>query len=248
MRNDSYFFLKRFFVPIFLSFFIFIFSTISLTSTAQTPYQVQDLKQISQQVQEFLKTQTIGLPGRIEISFTPLDPNLRLPSCANLSLFFPPGNRAWGKTSVGVRCTSGPSWSIYVQANVAIYGQYLIAANPIAQGQTISQRDVSSQSGDISTLPPGIFTDISQVLGKTAKISLSSGTPLKLEFVKLPLVIRQGQTVRISSAGSGFTVSTEGQSLSDATDGDVVTVRMANGQTITGIANITGQVVIGARQ
>ena len=86
--------------------------------------QKQDLGALRQKAEAFLITQSQGYPGKVEIQVGGIDPRLQLASCASPEVFLPTGSRAWGKTSIGIRCTASASWTIYVQANVSVMGQY----------------------------------------------------------------------------------------------------------------------------
>jgi flagella basal body P-ring formation protein FlgA len=50
--------------------------------------------------------------------------------------------------------------------------------------------------------------------------------------------------VRITAKGPGFSVSSEGKALNNATEGQVVQVRTSSGQTVSGIARPSGIVEI----
>ena len=223
-----------------------LFLAIPVTAQSQTEAP-QDLRILNLKAKEFLIAQSVGSPGKVEVSVTPIDPNLRLAFCPSPEAFFPAGSRAWGKTSVGIRCSSPTSWTFYVQANVSIFADYVVAATPLYQGQVIANSELQMQKGDLTTLPAGIFTNNSQILGRTVKMSLTAGSVIRQDMLKQTLVIQQNQTVRVVSAGNGFSVSTEGQAINTATDGQVVQVRMIGGQVITGTANASGQVVVNAK-
>ena len=104
--------------------------------------------------------------------------------------------------------------------------------------------DIVVVSGDLSTLPTGIIGDPQAVIGKTLRNSLAAGQPLRSDQLLAPLVIRQGQTVRVISAGPGFAVSAEGKALNNAAEGQVAQIRMNSGQTVSGIAKADGSVEI----
>ncbi|MEZ0231360.1 MAG: flagellar basal body P-ring formation chaperone FlgA [Methylophilaceae bacterium] len=205
--------------------------------------QIQNLSLVKKKVEDFLTSQSMGYPGKVTITSGHLDNNLRLANCPAMETFLPPGSRAWGKTSVGVRCTS-PNWLVYVQANVSVMSQYLVAAAPLMQGRTISDHDFMFESGDLSQLPPGVFTDPSQAVGRIVNVSLNAGTVLRLEMLKLPPVIQQGQKVVITTVGKGFQISADAMALTTASDGQVVKAKVANGQVISGIARSGGQIEV----
>lgn len=204
----------------------------------------QDLSEVKIKVIEFLQMQTVGYPGKVTVQAGAIDPHLRLTQCDDVQVFLPNGSRAWGKTSVGVRCNAPSAWTIYVQATVNVVAQYLVAAVPLAQGRIVTHEDLLFQAGDLTQLPAGIFTDVTQALGRIVNISMNAGTVLRQEMLKASPVIQQGQTVMIVSAGRGFSVSAEGKAMTKASEGQVVQVKVANGQVVSGIARQGGQVEV----
>ncbi|MDI1308038.1 MAG: flagellar basal body P-ring formation chaperone FlgA [Methylotenera sp.] len=219
-------------------------SVTPVTATA-APMGKQNLAQIKTKITEFLETQTIGYPGKVSVRAGAIDPNLKLAQCPDMQVFMPTGSRAWGKTSVGVRCNAPNVWTIYVQASVNVLAQYLVAASPLAQGQTVTDQDMMFENGDLTQLPAGVFTEQSQALGRTVNISMTVGTVLRQELLRVTPVVQPGQTVMVTSKGQGFSVSAEGLSMAKANEGQVVQVKVASGQIVTGIARNGGQVEVG---
>ena len=207
-------------------------------------YPKQDLALVKTKVEEFLQMQTVGYPGKVTVQAGAIDPNLKLAQCQDMQVFLPSGSRAWGKTSVGIRCSTPSAWTIYAQATVNVVAQYLVAATPLAQGRVITPEDLLFQTGDLTQLPAGIFTDIAQALGRIVNISMNAGTVLRQEMLKVSPVVQQGQTVMLTSGGKGFRVSAEGKALTKANEGQVVQVKVANGQVVSGIARSGGQVEV----
>ena len=209
------------------------------------PMTKQNLASIKTKITEFLETQTIGYPGKVSVHAGAIDPNLKLAQCPDMQVFMPTGSRVWGKTSVGVRCNAPNAWTIYVQATVNVVAQYLVAASPLAQGQTVTEQDMMFESGDLTQLPAGVFTEQSQAIGRTVNISMNAGAVLRQELLKVAPVVQLGQTVMVTSKGNGFSVSAEGLSMAKANEGQVVQVKVASGQIVTGIARNGGQVEVG---
>ncbi|QWD71786.1 flagellar basal body P-ring formation chaperone FlgA [Polynucleobacter sp. UB-Raua-W9] len=211
---------------------------------AQTP-AFQSLKVINQKVKDFLTTQSAGSPGKPEITVTPMEEGAQLSYCPSPEAFFPPNSAAWGRTTVGVRCGQPKPWTVYVQANVSIIANYVVAGAPIGQGQIITANELQLQKGDLTTLPTGIFTEFNRIIGQTARMSLVAGTVLKKEMLKMPLIVQKGQSVRVSSGGKGFSISTDGQALNEASEGELVKVKVSNGSVLNGIAKENGIVEVG---
>jgi flagella basal body P-ring formation protein FlgA len=214
----------------------------SATQVNQTAKQ--NLTILKAKIAEFLETQTIGYPGKVNINVGAIDPNIKLAQCPDVQVFLPTGSRAWGKTSVGVRCSAPVNWAIYVQASVNVTAQYLVAAAPLAQGQVVTSQDLIFEKGDLTQLPPGIFTDISQAVGRSVSMSMNAGTVLRQEMLKITPIVLQGQNVKVTSVGNGFSVSAEGKAMAKANEGQLVQVKVASGQVITGIARNGGQVEV----
>lgn len=224
--------------------------TTSVTFTGNVEKSVgtsnkQNLNLIKEKIAEFLQTQTIGYPGKVKTQVGAIDPNLKLAGCHDLQVFVPSGSRAWGKTTVGVKCEAPSAWTIYVQANVSVLAQYLVAAAPLGQGQIVTAKDVIFENGDLTQLPAGVFTDATQAIGRSVNISMNAGTVLRQEMLKITPVVQQGQTVKLVSSGVGFSVSAEGKAMGKANEGQVVQVKVASGQLVTGIARAGGQIEVG---
>lgn len=190
-----------------------------------------------------LRLQTQGLPGKVDIQLNKPDTS-RLPPCSAMEAFTPPGVKLMGKSYVGIRCLAPNAWSILVSAQISVIGTYLVTARSLMAGQHIQPGDLLVRQGDLSQLPTGLVGDLQQTVGKTLRISLGAGQPLRADALISPLVIKQNQTVRVLSRGAGFAVSAEGKALNNASEGQIVNVRMSSGQTVSGTAKADGSVEI----
>jgi len=219
----------------------------SQLATAQTQPAApgrQNVAALRAVVEQFLQTQTAGLPGEVSVKVGTIDARTALAACPAPEAFLQPGARAWGKTTVGVRCTAPSSWTIFVQAQVNVKAEYVAAALPLAQGQTIEQGQLVLVKGDIAAMPSGILTDMSQAIGRTPTVSLAAGTPLRADSLRSKPVVQQGQAVRLVSNGNGFSVSGEGKAIGNAGEGQVVQVRTAGGSIVSGTAKAGGMVEV----
>ncbi len=201
--------------------------------------QKQDLQALQQVAEQFLKSQTSGLPGSVTVTIDPADARLTLAACLEPQAFMPNGGRLFGRTTVGIKCVAPSPWTIYLRANVQVISDYLVAAVPLAQGQTISASDITRIRG-MSALPSGVITEESQVIGRVANMSLRAGTPLRLDTIRNQRVVQQGQAVRVVSIGPGFQISTEARALTNANEGQMAQARTAAGQVVSGIAKAGG--------
>lgn len=207
-------------------------------------FKRQPIHKITESVAQFLEQQVIGYPGQPSIRVGQIDPNIKLSSCETLEAFLPKGSKAWGKTSVGVRCNGAARWTIYVQADVNVHAQYLVAAAPLSQGTIIGDEHLTFATGDLTQLPTGIFTESQQAVGRIVNMSVPAGTVLRQNILKRAPVVQRGQTVILTSSGPGFKVAAEGKSLGNAVEGEVVQVKVASGQVVAGVAQENGQIEI----
>jgi flagella basal body P-ring formation protein FlgA len=234
--------MKRILVPALL----LASSLVSSLTCAQTAAAGgrQNVAQLRTVVEQFLQTQTAGLPGEVSVKVGAIDARTALAACPAPEAFLQPGARAWGKTTVGVRCTAPSNWTLFVQAQVSVKADYVAAALPLAQGQPIEQGQLVLVKGDIATMPNGIITDMAQAVGRTPMVSLAAGTPLRLDSLRSRPVVQQGQAVRLVSNGKGFSVSSEGKAIGNAGEGQVVQVRTSSGTVVSGTAKAGGMVEV----
>ncbi len=231
--------MKRFVSRVLLPLVCLLGLLSPLPALAQTPQAP-----IYKAVEDFLRTQTQGLPGKASFRITPLDTRTQLSACDALEPFFPSAAPPWGRVTVGVRCLGPSSWTVYVQAQVSVQTKYLVAARSLAAGQVLEASDVISRNGDLGTLPATILMEAEQAIGRTVKIGIASGQPLRSDQLIAPWAVQQGQTVRTVSQGDGFSVSSEGKALNSAVEGQIVQVRTPSGQTVSGIARMGGIVEV----
>lgn len=200
----------------------------------------QNLPALRTVVEQYLQTQSAGLPGKVTVKVGQVDPRTSLAACPAPEAFQQPGARAWGKTTVGVRCTAPSPWTVYIQATVNVVADYVAAAVPLAQGQPVDAGQLVMMKGDIAAMPNGIITDMAQAIGRTPTASLPAGTPLRLDTLKSKPVVQQGQAVRLVSKGSNFSVSSEAKAINNAGEGQVAQARTQSGTVVSGTARAGG--------
>jgi flagellar basal body P-ring formation protein FlgA len=225
---------------------LIILSIAAQCASAQAPAPAprQDLAAVRALAEQYLQAQSAGLPGTVSITMGAVDQRMQLAACAAPEAFQQPGARAWGKTTVGVRCAAPTPWTVYIQASVSVQSHYVAAAMPLSQGQTIDASQLVLVKGDLAALPNGVLTDMAQAVGRTSSLSLPSGAPLRADMLRSKPVVQQGQAVRVVSGGAGFKVSAEARAIGSAGDGQVVQVRTNAGAILSGVARAGGLVEV----
>jgi len=214
-------------------------SALAQTTEPNTPPR-QDLGALQKIAEQFMKVQTTGLSGTVNIAVEPVDNRLNLAACTSPQAFMPNGGRLWGRTTIGIKCIAPSPWTVYVRATVQVIAEYIVTAAPLAQGQVIGPNDITKVKGDLSNLPNGTITDASQAIGRTANISLALGAPIRQDALRSNRVVQQGQAVRVVSTGPGFQITTEARALTNGSEGQMVQAKTPAGQVVSGIAKAGG--------
>lgn len=223
---------------------VLAFLLLGAAGLCQASIERAQLAQINKAVEQLLRNQTAGLPGKVSFTLGAIDTRLSLAACAAPEAFVPAGVRLWGNASVGVRCNGSSPWTIYVPVSVKILAGVVVAAHALAQGHAIEPGDLAVQEANLGELPVAVITEPQQAVGRIATLSIAPGQPLRQDLLRSPPVVQQGQSVTVRALGQGFQVSAEGKAVSNAAEGQVALVRTASGRTVSGIARVGGIVDI----
>lgn len=187
-------------------------------------------------VRLYLERATAGLPGRVEVSIGRLDERLNLAPCAQVEPYVPAQARLWGRTQIGLRCLAGASWNVFLPVEIRVFGQALVAARPIAYGQTVASEDIRQDEVELSKESGAPATDPELVEGRLATRGIAAGAVLRADYFRAPPAIGSGDTVRLVYNGAGFTVTASGRALSSAIEGAPVRVQTESGRVVQGVA------------
>lgn len=197
------------------------------------PGAAQSHAEIRDTVSAFVRTQTRAMPGNVSIQVAEIDRRISLPACPSLEAFLPAGAQLNGNGSVGVRCLGKQGWSLFVPVNVKFSVNMLTTRKTLLQGQTITAEDIGSLSSE--SLQAGTLTDPAQAIGKIMKYGVAAGQILRNDMLRAPYTVKQGQSVKLQVRGAGFHVSSEGQALNNAAEGETSSARTASGQIVSGV-------------
>jgi flagellar basal body P-ring formation protein FlgA len=218
-----------------------ICSSLSLAVLAQNA-DVQSPAALQAAVRSFLEQQTAGQAAEVQIKVSDPDPRFKLPACVHLEAFLPSGSRLTGRTLVGVRCTEGTHWQVFLGAEVRLHAAVWVASRPLPAGSQVSATDLRQETVDITTFSSAVVMQPEQALGKTLSRPVAAGLPLRLDALKSADTLAAGDAVRVDCVGPGFKVSSDGKAVGSANPGQSVQVRMPSGQILSGIVK-PGKVV-----
>lgn len=193
---------------------------------------IQSLDAIKTAVRSFLaRPDPAGT--RHEITVANLDARLKLAACAMpLEVFFAPGSRTQGTTTVGVRCKNSKPWQIYVPAQVKIYTQVLMTSQPLGRGEILEKKHVAWSEREVTGLSSGYFTEYPPALGKIVTRPLPAGWVLNPGALISPKAVKRGDTVTLLVAIDGLEVRAQGEALMDGALNDTIKVRNLLSQNI----------------
>jgi flagella basal body P-ring formation protein FlgA len=170
---------------------------------------------------------------RVEFELT--EPNQVIPAClgGSIEILTPVGVRLWGRSTLQLRCAKA-SWMVNVPLNIHAYGDYVVASRYLPFGQKIESGDIRLIEGDLSVLPDDVLRTPRAAYDKVLGRPLQMGSPIGLNDLKESSVIKVGDPVLIQLVGNGFQVSGEGTAQTTGMVGDMVRVRLVDGQVLQG--------------
>ncbi len=193
----------------------------------------------------FVSQQVAGTLGeqasRFDVKLGTVDTQ-QLAPCRKTEPFMPTGARLWGRSSLGLRCVDGATWSVLMPVTVTVWGRAVVAATPLASGTVLQPQDLREQEVDLTREPAGLARDPQQLAGRTLTRNLNPGQTLRADMVRVTTVVQAGDPVRLKVTGSGFSVAAAGQALNSAGEGQPVRVRTELGKIVTGVAREGRQV------
>ncbi|HQU15112.1 MAG: flagellar basal body P-ring formation chaperone FlgA [Gammaproteobacteria bacterium] len=207
--------------------------------------ELQSTASIRDAAARFLRAQHArSTVGELQVKVDALDPRLRLPKCpVALQTFLPPGGRALGNTAVGIRCTGAHPWTLYVPAQVALYGKVLVAARALTRGTTLTSDDFRLARRDLNGLAYGYLTNPKTALGKRALRLIPAGAALTPNTLAFPPLVRRGQQVTLVAGVGGLEVRMAGTALADGANGADIKVRnLSSKRVVEGTVVATGVV------
>lgn len=209
--------------------------------------ETQSPNSLRQSVVDFLKTQMESRSDQdIEISVGSIDRRLTLEACQKApETFLAPGAKLQGKLTVGLRCSDPKPWTVYIPAQIKVFADVIVAAQPLQRGSEISAADVISVRQELGQLHSGYFTKIDDVVGMVLKQNLTAGRALTPKRLRAPILVHRGEKVTIVAAVGALKVKGKGEALRNAAQGELVSVRNSRSKRIVqGIVMKAGTVQV----
>lgn len=198
---------------------------------------------LAQGARGFVEQQILPGGGEVEVVIGEIDPRLALAPCARYEPFVPAGAKLWGRSSLGVRCVEGATWTVYVPVEVRVFAPVQVAARPIARGRPLAADDVRIDRVDLTRVSGPAYGAEEPPDGGVAIRAIAAGEPLRRDLFRPLPIMAAGDPVKVVYDGKGFAISIEGKALTPAGDGQAVRVATAAGRVLTGVAR-AGHIVV----
>lgn len=204
-------------------------SLVGLASQVARADNLESLSDIQNAAEQHLRSVLPTNSGTVHIKADNLDSRLRLSACMKpLEAFLPSGANIGSRVTVGVRCTQGTQWTIYLPLNIESEVSALVLNKALARNAAVTPQDVTSQVQRIQGLGSNAIQSINELNGQRLKRDLSAGTVLSPAMFQPELLIKRGQQVTVLAMIGGIEVRTQGVALSDGAASSRIRVKNLN--------------------
>lgn len=136
------------------------------------------------------------------------------------------GEKFLGNVTLTVNCMVNGQHvrTLRVAGFVRLFKNVVHASEIIAKGSVIDGSKVHLERADITDRPEDYVTEPLRVIGKRALKDLYPGKPIRLSDVDDPIVVKNGDLVKIVFQRPGLMLTAKGQVKEDGRVGDIVKV------------------------
>jgi flagellar basal body P-ring formation protein FlgA len=164
--------------------------------------------------------------GKLFVTADRLDSRLRLRKCESALTPFLQGGAVMGaRVTVGVRCTAGAPWTVYLPVSVEVEVSVLVLRQAQARGAQLTPQDVEVQTRRVKGTGSGYLWSIEQLRRRHLKLGLVAGSVLAPDVLAADYLVRRGQEVMLLATVGGIEVRAKGVALADGAAADRVRVQ-----------------------
>jgi len=222
-------------------------TTQAATQAAASPQALHKHQNIIETARQFLDANIDKSQfSRVNIQMSRLDSRLRLTKCPlPLTSTLAPGSQFSGKSTVHLRCNSNSPWTVYLSAQIQLYGKVIQTTTPLTRGHILKASDLVAAEEDLSRIRYGYFIDKKNLIGKQLKRQLPQGRIIRANYVKSKTLVKRGELVSIIAENTGYSVKMTGTAMGSGALGDRIQVKNSSSKRIVeGIIQKAGVVSI----
>jgi flagella basal body P-ring formation protein FlgA len=112
----------------------------------------------------------------------------------------------------------------WVTAEIEVSQEVVVSNRPLKRNDVIAKEDVRLEKMNIGELSPNVITDPREVIGKRTKRVVEPGTPLRLNSLEMPPLVKRGDLVTIVAESEVLKITTQGVVTESGCKGDMVRV------------------------
>jgi flagella basal body P-ring formation protein FlgA len=151
-------------------------------------------------------------------------PTLKNPEIQDLKIL--PGNQRFTATLVAGKNTASISGKILKTIEVPVLNIGLNREDIIAPENVILEKIPAQQ------LNRSMVTDINNLIGKSAKTTLSPNKPIMIHHIQNPVLVKKGSMVNVLVSAPNMELKTQGRSMDNGSQGDQIRVMNINTKNI----------------
>lgn len=204
---------------------------------------VQDLRQLEQVATAFAEAETGSDGFRYQVGKA--DPRLRLPACAQPPTAGWPGGQKPPFTALELACAA-QGWRILLPVTASQLSVGYVTTRQLRAGEVLQAGDIKLMPVSNRALALQAVRDPALIVGKALRSTLPAGSLLRESQLRLPLVIKTNQPVRVLVQGNGFAIGSDAVALGNAAVGERLNVRVPSGKVISGVVQEDLSVLIAA--
>ena len=188
------------------------------------------------QLHELVDPALLPTGANIEVRFVKPDERIGGTQCPAALFANSEGNKMWGRTFVRVQCLGSDTPPFFLGVDVKVWAPVLVVKGTVQSGQAIGVNDVEFRTMDLAELKHGWVSDTAHLSNKTAARQLWPGTLLKFDYLRGQAIVKNGDTVKVTMKGPGFSIGGTAVAMGEAELGEVVKIKTAQGKILHGIA------------
>lgn len=115
--------------------------------------------------------------------------------------------------------------SIPVTMRVRIFDEVVVINKALNKEEVINESDLSIEKREVSNVKGGVFENISDVVGKVAKIRIKAQSILRDGMVQSPLMIKRNELVKVKLSLKNLEITSRAIARQDGREGDFIAVK-----------------------
>ena len=110
-------------------------------------------------------------------------------------------------------------------ADPAAGPRVVVPAHDIERGETITDADVMMATVEPQRMRPGLALAANVLVGHEARRLLRAGEPVRLDDVRMPILVSKGATVTMTFNVPGITLTATGRAITEGGLGETIVVQ-----------------------